>query len=417
MMQRLIGKCNPRRDKDFQVVDYAISPLKFQSIEGFNIPVDCGASFVSSQNGKVCLFTGWSHEIPIYYSIYRDNLYWHEQYLALPRQMRPVLVERGQAVIWHPERGITTYEVEPIPRPPIRSDEVSLDEAVEEYLNLILDAVGNRIKSSIHPVAVSQSGGLDSCLVAWALHTLGIDFVPMVACSSLEDWDYQMAQLVLSQIGIEPMPIVITPQRLPELFDEAVFCYESTQFDNLQMAAANVAIAKQCRELGIKTIFNGHAHDDLMGSEGLVQGKFKQLKGTQSERWRDARRDSMSGFGMEKMFSAVFRRHGIKVQMPFFDTDLANWVFSQTTNIIPVKARKPFARLATRKVLPIGEWSREVYNRHGYITGAGFYEDNIRPAIDEHLEKAKIVFAYIKTQDWRKIASQHDAEPIEGGLN
>ncbi|MFN6474056.1 MAG: asparagine synthase-related protein [Nostoc sp. SerVER01] len=410
-MQRLIGKCNPRRDKDFEVIDGAITPFKFQSLDDFNIPVGCGASFVSSRNGKVCLFTGWSHEIPIYYSIYRDNLYWHEQSLALPKhEMRPVLVERGQAVIWHPERGIKTHEIEPIPQPPIRSDAVSLDEAIEEYFKWLVDAVKNRISVSTPGIAVSQSGGLDSCLVAWALHQLGVDFVPLVACSSLEDWDYQMAMMVLSQIGIEPIPVLITPKDLPELFNEAVFCYESTQFDNLQMAAANVALARRCRELGVKTIFNGHAHDDLMGSEGLVQGKFKQLQGTESERWRDARRDSMSGFGMEKMFSSTFRKHGIKVQMPFFDTNFANWVFSQTTAIIPVKARKPFARLAARQVLPVGEWSREVYNRRGYITGAGFYEDNIRPAIEEHLEKAKVFLAYLKTQDWRKIAQQHNAE-------
>lgn len=409
-MQRLSGKCNPRRDKDFQTVDYAITPVEFKTVEDFNIPVDCGASFVSSQSHKVCLFTGWSHEIPLYYSIYRDNLYWHEQQLALPRQMRPVLVERGQAVIWHPERGsgIKTYEIESIPRPPIRNDDVSLDNAIDEYLDFLLDAVENRVSNSTHLIAVSQSGGLDSCLVAWAIKQLGVDFVPLVACSSLEDWDYQMSRIVLSQIGIEPIPVLITPIDLPELFDEAVFCYESTQFDNLQMAVANVAIARRCRELGVKTIFNGHAHDDLMGTDGLVQGKFKQLKGTESERWRDARRDSMSGFGMEKMFASTFRRHGIKVQMPFFDTDFANWILSQSTDIIPVKAKKPFARLATRKVLPIGEWSRNVYNRHGYITGAGFYEDNIRPAIEVHLEKAKIYLAYLKTQDWRKIAQQHE---------
>ncbi|MHC5897588.1 adenine nucleotide alpha hydrolase family protein [Nostoc sp.] len=216
-----------------------------------------------------------------------------------------------------------------------------------------------------------------------------------------------MAQLVLSQIGVEPIPVLIAEAELPELFDEAVFCYESTQFDNLQMAVANVAIARRCQELGVKTIFNGHVHDDLMGTDGLVQGKFKQLQGTESERWRDARRDALSGFGMEKMFASTFRRHGIKVRMPFFDNDFANWILSQPTTIIPVKAKKPFARLATRKVLPVGEWSRNVYNRHGYITGAGFYEDNIRPAIEMHLEKSKIYLAYLKTQNWQKIAEQH----------
>ncbi|MHC5897587.1 hypothetical protein [Nostoc sp.] len=109
-MKRLIGKCNPRRDKDFVEVDSAITPMRFEKVDGFDIPIGCGASFVSSQNGKVCLFTGCgATKYHSTYSIYRDNLYWHEQQLALPRQMRPVLVERGQAVVWHPEHGIKTY--------------------------------------------------------------------------------------------------------------------------------------------------------------------------------------------------------------------------------------------------------------------------------------------------------------------
>ncbi|MBD0301724.1 MAG: hypothetical protein ICV85_05955, partial [Tolypothrix sp. T3-bin4] len=376
-------------------------------LEGFDIFTGCGASSVQSKNGCVCLFTGWTQEVPLYYSIYRDTLYYHEQQLALPGAA--TLVERGQAVVWHPEKGITKYDdIEPIPRPPMRQIK-SMETAISEYVQLIFDAVLLRIPQEDCRIALSQSGGLDSCLVAWALNSAGFKFTPLVACTSADDWDYQMAREVLYNMGVEPIPVIINPKDLPDLFDEAVLCYESAQADNLQMAIANIAIARFCQKNNLTTIFNGHAHDDIMGNYGLVQGTYKKLTGTEHERWRDARRQSMAGFGMEKMFSATFRHYGIKVQSPFFDNDLANWVFSAPLEIIPIKAKKPFARLVARHLLSVGEWHREVYNQHGYIMGAGFYEDRIRPYLDQHLEKSKLRLAYLKNLNWRTVAKMHDS--------
>ncbi|MBD0266313.1 MAG: hypothetical protein ICV78_27420, partial [Tolypothrix sp. Co-bin9] len=84
-------------------------------------------------------------------------------------------------------------------------------------------------------------------------------------------------------------------------------------------------------------------------------------------------------------------------------------VFSAPLEIIPIKAKKPFARLVARHLLSVGEWHREVYNQHGYIMGAGFYEDRIRPYLDQHLEKSKLRLAYLKNLNWRTVAKMHDS--------
>ena len=404
-MQRIAGSYSQKSSPVSQS-QYQSPPLAYASVMGYKIPVRCGASLAWGSRGNALLYSSWSSEIPLYYTIHNGTLHWHEQQLALPG--RANLVQKGQAVIWNRIEGIYTEIVEQVPRPPICSNS-EVGQAIEEYKKLLISAVKSRLQTleSTTRIAVSQSGGLDSCLVAWALKELGVNFIPLVACGSLDDWDYQMATHVLGQWGITPRPVLVATEDMPDLFSEAVLCYESHQFDNLQMAVCNVAIARIAKSLGITAIFNGHAHDDFMGAHGLVQAEYKRLSGTDAERWRDARRNAISGIGMEKMFSSTFRRYGIEVRMPFFDTDLVEWILAQPTSIIPVKAKKPFARIVARKLLPPGEWSRPVYNQRGYINGAGFYEETIRPTIEYHLEAAKQHLAYLKQKDWRAIALLH----------
>lgn len=408
-MQRITGSYSQKSSPVCQS-QYQTKAISYASALGYKIPVRCGASLVECDRGNALLYSSWSGEIPLYYTIQNGTLYWHEQQLALPG--RANLVQKGQAVVWNRVEGIYTEIVEEVPRPLIRSNS-EVGQAVEEYKNLLISAVKSRLQSleSTTRIAVSQSGGLDSCLVAWALKELGVNFISLVACGSLDDWDYQMATQVLAEWGIVPQPVLVAVRDMPSLFDEAVLCYESHQFDNLQMAVCNVAIARVAKSLGVTAIFNGHAHDDFMGSHGLVQAEYKKLQGTESERWRDARRNAISGIGMEKMFSTTFRRYGIEVRMPFFDTDLVEWMLAQPTTIIPVKAKKPFARIVARKLLPPGEWSRPVYNQRGYINGAGFYEETIRPTIEHHLEAAKQRLVYLKQHSWRAIAQMHEREP------
>lgn len=411
-MQRIYGNYQPGEPDIFQAdasVPLLPNSQNFWKIDEFEIPITTGGlSLVYSKKGKVILFTGWNQEIPLYYSVDHGKIYWHEQALALPN--KAILVERGQAVVWDGDKFSFHDDIDPIPRPSIQEN-FNLETVIDEYLNLLVQAVRRRIENCEHPIAVSQSGGLDSCLIAWALHKLKVKFTPLVACTSLQDWDFQQAfEVLTTTFGVEPIPILITKEDLPGLFEQAVFCYESCQQDNLKMAAANIAIARKCQELGIKTIFNGHGHDDLMGTYGLTQGTYKKLtQGSESERWRDARRETISGFGMEKMFSTTFRRFGISVQMPYYDRDLANWVLSRSKKIIPVKAKKPFARLVARTAMPhCGEWNNTNYNSKGYITGAGLYESVVFSAIEQELEKAKTRLSYLKNIHWTKVAAMHN---------
>lgn len=403
-LQRITGSYS-HRNPSISQLDSQVKPETYQSFDGFHVPIGCGATYVKCDRGDALLYVSWTCEVPLYYTVHNGGIYWHEQQLALPK--KGTIVEKGQAVLWNRIEGIRTKQIEIIPQPAI-DEQASPESSIQEYSDLLVQAVQRRVETlpSGTKIAVSQSGGLDSCLVAWALAKLKIPFTPLVACNSLEDWDYTQAVEALAPLGITPEPLMVERSQMGELFDEAVFCCESAQADNLQMAVCNLMIARECDRRGITAIFNGHAHDDFMGSEGLVQAEFKKLTvGTESQRWRDARRNSISGYGMEKMFSSTFRRYGIRVKTPFFDQHLVNWILSRPTNIIPVKARKPFARAIARQLLPVGEWHRDVYNRHGYITGAGFYEEGIRPTVEHHLERAKQHLNLIKHRDWRINAS------------
>jgi asparagine synthetase B (glutamine-hydrolysing) len=262
-------------------------------------------------------------------------------------------------------------------------------------------------------VAVSQSGGIDSLMITWALIQLGVKPIPMTVCTGTDDPDILVANATLPEMGApSPIPITVTAPETESLIKEALLCFEDADVGNIKMAIGNLLMARKCKELGIDLIFNGHAQDDMHGVGGLALGNFKKFKGTPSERWRDARRkETHDATGMVKMFSTTFRRYGIQVRMPYYDADLLEWAFSQPTEVIPVHHAKPFARAVACSILPPGPWLESKYNSTGYITGAGFYENRLREVLEFRFQSLRPWLRDIKAEGWQAIAANHPKEP------
>jgi len=369
---------------------------------GWQLP-EREATQVQGQDGAVLLYVSASGEVPLYYSLFNSRIYWHEQSLAIPGKAE--LVQKGQAVVWNGQ--IKKHSLRDLPRPRIREDLLTEDRAIQEYAQLLIAAVERRLGDRKR-VAIAQSAGLDSFLVLWALQQLGVEAIPITVGTDFNCWDISSAAETLATIGIAHYPVIVSREQMPELFKEAVLCLEEYQAGNLTMAACNIAIARQCREMGIDLILTGHGHDDLHGSEGLIQGDFKRLPGNESERWRDARRAGYGGIGMEKMFSSTFRRYGICCRTPFLDVDLLNWAFSLPTSVIPPVPNKPLARKIARALLPAtGAWNRPKYLRRGYITGAGMYEAAIKATVGYSLDQAKDFLRHLKSLPWQERAEMH----------
>jgi asparagine synthetase B (glutamine-hydrolysing) len=404
-MQRIVGRYSLRSQAVSQS-DHQIEPQHFITVEGVKLPIRGPFTQAICQRGTAVLYVSQPGEVPLYYSLTPGWVHWHEQKLALPGTAKRI--NQGEAIIWNPQ-GCRTEKVDELPLPAI-GEPTPVENAIQQYKDLLIKAIARRLPPAIKTVAVSQSGGIDSLMVTWALLRLGIQVVPLTVCTGTTDPDIEVAASVLPQMQApDPVPILIKPAEVPSLMQEALLCFEDADVGNIKMSIGNLLMARKCRELGIDVIFNGHAQDDMHGVGGLALGNFKKLSGTPSERWRDARRkETHDATGMVKMFASTFRRYSVQVRMPYYDADLLEWTFSQPTTVIPVHHAKPFARAVACSILPPGPWLEPKYNSTGYITGAGFYEDRILITIERSLEEMRPWLRDIKAQGWSAIAALHN---------
>jgi asparagine synthetase B (glutamine-hydrolysing) len=391
------------RSAAIKQIDYQIEPQHWKAVEGFKLPIRGPFTQLTCDRGTAVLYVSQPGEVPLYYSVTPGWIHWHEQKLALPGSAKRV--NQGECVVWSP-KGVKTIKAEDLSRPAI-VPAVACEEAIAQYQQQIIDAVSRRLGGRSR-VAVSQSGGVDSLLITWALLRLGIEVVSLVVCTGMDDPDISIASEVLPQMGLTPDPVLIPPGELRSLCEEAAICFENPDVGNLKMAIGNLLMARRCKELEIDLIFNGHAQDDLHGVGGLALGSFKKLTGTPSERWRDARRKEVhDATGMVKMFASTFRRYGVEVRMPYYDADLIEWALSQPVTVVPVHHAKPFVRLVACASLPPGPWMEQRYNSTGYITGAGFYEDRLRDTAEASIAQARSYLAQFKQLGYQKIAELH----------
>ncbi|PHK26295.1 hypothetical protein VF10_04045, partial [Nostoc linckia z13] len=352
-------------------IDSQINPQSFAEYEGWTLPANGPFSLVKAERGIVILYVSAPGETPLYYTAKPHSLHWGEQKFKLPSPAKKV--NAGELIIWEPSY-ITKQIIDNILAPKIQAN-YPIADAYEAYTQLILNAVANRLATcpESNRVAVAQSGGLDSLLLTWALHKLGVEVYPLTVCTNPNDLDITAASACLECWGLKPIPIVLENLETEELLKEAIACLEDTETSNLRMAMGNLLMARKCNEIGIQSIFVGHGHDDIHGKGTLVKAALKQVTQGEgeSERWAIARKNvTLATGGMLKMFASTFRSYGVHVRMPYYDRELLNWAFSQPTSIIPVTFDKSFVRDFANTVLPKGEWLNKKHSV-GYLTGAG----------------------------------------------
>ena len=362
-MQRIAGHYTAR-SRDIKQLDHQISPQHFKLVDGHKLPIRGPFTQVICQRGTAVLSVSQPGEVPLYYSTSPGKISWHEQKLALSGSVERI--PQGTAIVWTPQ-SLFEYPVDQLPRPEIRPPQPQ-STAIAQYRQCILNACAVR---TLKRVAIAQSGGTDSLLLAEALLRLGVEVVPMTICSGLDDLDIRAAQGSLQAMGLSTLPIVIPANHLPALIREALICLETVESSNVRMAIGNLLMARKCKQLGITMIFTGHGQDDVFGKGTLMKAVVAQQTGSPSEQWRDARiAGTAATAGMLKMFSATFRRYGVEVRHPYYDADLLEWAFAQSVETLPIEYKKQFVHAVARDALPNGFWLDEKHSI-GYLSGSG----------------------------------------------
>jgi asparagine synthetase B (glutamine-hydrolysing) len=367
------------------------------TIDGRSFPTNCAVSQAIVSRGETTIHTAYPGEVPIYYTLTDRGLYWDEQKYLLPGT--PDRLDPGTAIIWNP-LDCTLLRTAGFPRPEIVAP-VSQEAAIGQYLAHLKQSVQRQLGNH-KKVAIAQSGGVDSLLIAWALKELGIQPVTLTVCTEPQDLDWVAAQQAMSWLGFDSIPIRIQADQLPALLREAVLRIEHTESLKIRMAIGNILMARKCQELGIEAIFTGNGQDDIFANGTLIAASLKQYTtGTLSERWRDARRTSTAfAPGHLKMFSATFRGYGIHVLQPYYDHDFMSWAFSQPVEVLPVRYDKHFVRQVLGKVMR-GPWCDK---RHsiGYVSGAGLAKRSPMFAAYAHLFEPRSLNQHVR--EFRKLS-------------
>ncbi|MFN6475322.1 asparagine synthase-related protein [Nostoc sp. DedQUE07] len=377
---RISGSYNLKTSPKISSSDFQIQPTNFIDLEEIRLPISGPFALAEGKHGSCYIYSSYPSEIPLYFSVIKNEVHWGELKGKLPGN--PERVKPGYLA--HIKPG--GYKLVPVqnqlPAPAIRQEKVFIKDAIAEYWELLLVAVQRRL-ATCPPgkIAVSCSGGVDSLLICQALMVLEIDFIPFTACTDYNSWDIQNAILVLEAMsGPKPVAVLIDNDFVISHAQEAMSLYEylgPTDKYN-QAAISYLAIAKAAEIAGCSAIFNGHGQDDVHGN---IRSIYKELKNEddsykQAQMWRDERiralKEMLYLWNDHKLFSSIFRHYGIHVRMPYFDWDLATWALSQPISIIPVDKTKPFVKKAANLLLPPGPWNHSTYASTGYTKGAGW---------------------------------------------
>lgn len=373
------GTYNLRKSLPIEQIDIQQEPNSYYTLDGFKFPIHGSYTGVLCKHGIAYLYCGWSQEITLYYNYdYNEKiLSWGELYRKLPNHAK--IVPPGKIIKFEGNQP-QIIEVDKFPSPEIKGN--TLKEAIAEYQELLLKAVERRVKTCKGKIAVSQSGGVDSQLVSWALLELGVDFTPFTTCLSLDSWDIHYAKQNLAAMkGPEPVAILIDENIIRDSIEDAVRLSEDIKVNNpkyMEHAVCNIAIARQCLENDISTIFNGHAQDDIQGGMYSIYKDLVEMPPTKenAKLWQDARvtatKNQQYHWNDNKTYSSLFRSYGIDLRMPYWDYDLVNWTLAQPMEVIPVSKNKPFVKAAAKKILPKGLWNDPGYKSTGYTKGVGW---------------------------------------------
>lgn len=374
-MERITGSYY-RTSQPIIQSDLQINPEEYAEFDGTKLPIKGPFTAALAQFGSVTLYSSFPAEIPLYYSIANRGVHWGELKRKLPGIAHQVPPGTAIKISYLGTRTWKHQKLKPAIAP-----QISIPEAINQYKELLLKAVLKRLETCPPgKIALSCSGGVDSQLVGWALVQLGVDFIPFTACTSPKSSDIYHARRSLAAMGANPpIPVLINKQTVIDSIEEAILLFEELgpTPQHIRQAICHVAIARQCADLGVTSIFNGHGQDDIMGG---MRGIFKELIALpdtveNAKIWRDERirafRDQRLVWDVNKLFSSIFRHYDIHVRMPYYDWDLMNWALSQRLNIIPVNKNKPFVRKAAAAILPVGLWNKDDYKSTGYLTGAG----------------------------------------------
>jgi asparagine synthase (glutamine-hydrolysing) len=206
------------------------------------------------------------------------------------------------------------YQIE---QSPIRL--TRMEAAIREY-GIVFDRAIDKRVAGLQDAAVLLSGGVDSTLVAKAIHNRGLNVTGY--CVGVRDaFDIQNALRAADDMGIELRTISLNEEIVAQVLPEVIEAIELNGMVQVEAAVPMYLAARMASEDGHKVMFSGQAADELFGGYSwyaqvvAAQGHLTLHK----RMWDDILKLYLDTLEREDRMTMA---HSIELRAPFLDRDL-----------------------------------------------------------------------------------------------
>lgn len=275
-------------------------------------------------------------KIPLYAVRTGSGWLWASERKALPAGTPATAIPAGHAV--HVDTGRVTRWVTPDP------DEPADPAAVLSHLR---DGVRARLLSD-RPVCFLISGGLDSSLILALARELHPEPVAYTAVYDRQSADLLAARRLCGHLNV---PLVEVPVSAPTAaaVHDAVRVIETPMKAQVEIALANLPLARAIAADGFRVALSGEAADELFGGYGNL---CRAAAGTDDDGWRALRRAQVDKMGRGNFMrvNKVFMAAGVEARLPFMHRPLVALALAAGLHDCP--PGKGLLKTAARGIVP-----------------------------------------------------------------
>ncbi|QSY98696.1 hypothetical protein J2J97_32000 (plasmid) [Rhizobium bangladeshense] len=310
-------------------------------------------------------------------------VYWDEYRWALTRRLRveginakPKRVEAGQVIVTD---GVSVRIIEAqTPHLPTARPGISLNDAIDEFWSIFLEATREMYELAGRPKVVSMlSGGTDSTLGTIALREIGADVHAVSVGRSPEYFDPAYAADYARQLDI-PFTFIQLPTddaSLTDLLTASISTAETKEGTNTRMGMSTILVRRWALTQGRDCIWKGHFADDILGFSTLTQGTFRKKFPAQTDQeWSEYRASLYQHIIPNDMQVAQVCRTGSTIwRSTFTHPKVAEFVWSMPKSIVPLSLEKPLFGGACDRFLQNTSWNLE-NKKVPYNIGSGLWD-------------------------------------------
>jgi asparagine synthase (glutamine-hydrolysing) len=229
----------------------------------------------------------------------------------------------------------------------IEPKKITLDEAANQLQTLLQESIRRRIKD-LKKVAVAFSGGLDSSVVAYLAHKLGVE-VQLLHVSMENEKETEVAIEVAEALGLPMQVNLYKDSDVEKTLPKVVALIEEADLMKATIGVPFYWVAKEAAEAGFKVVLAGQGADELFGGYQRYVSQYCQNGAEEISKvmFDDLIRIHENNLERDVKITAF---HDVELRLPFGTYDLAEFASSLPLDCKIEQKADTLRKLALRKM-------------------------------------------------------------------